>query len=757
MNFDTLEYNGIERAFANWGFARKGIRSNQQNMRDDFFRATISGASVSDDPVFPFEAQIIVRTGRASDSGADNSFTGGITTFSGKRVGMEAAAAGRSQGVSYEFLGPWYDLSNTHYLQTFKGVAVLPYAPGEIVLNTSTANSSTELFFISIGDQIQAILQWLLDQYAAQGMAAPFQYIGRNLNAGGIDLGVTGTITTAGQNTNKAGDEYVYHVNAASTIDAALFAQFLPSYIAKPMMCSQALQKMLELSPRTSISFDYSTTPPTVYVRSVDNFAPVALPLFNGIDHKSLNIKRRDDLVARAVIITYRFTNTINGRQQIDYAVDKWGPHGSNSPLDPSAGLRVISETIDLQGYNVTTTTAQLDCEPLACIGGTNATKRKWWSSRRGGEQAKFIDSRVRFQDSTFAEVAIPDATLTYATTAGADSLGTARIAGSPLTAPDLALFTNRIVNGSHHSWMALGASPVYALKVRVTAKMEFATYDVVATVDAIGQLPANESASNTAVNGTRNGKVNTEEVHCELILTNATKSGDGSPFTASTVSSSTPGEVAIVGTGGIAQYLFNALQPFQYDGEYVKVESDFAGNVSLTSAINFTGGRAEWSTMKAQPQSIVKDYGTKETFVQIGVAKHLTAGQLSSLLNMWAFRRTWYNPALRADNSVAVGGLVAMPDATPSANATGGVANHNDLVTTDYATPGDPTSDIKGQVKAAAQKISDILAATTPTPAGTFSTTDIKTNQPREVQFCDESGNTVYGIVMTTGFYTKP
>lgn len=520
---------------------------------------------------------------------------------------------------------------------------------------------------------------------------------------------------------------------------------------------AQALQKMLELSPRTGISFDYSTTPPTIYVRSVDNFAPAALPLFNGVDHKSLNIKRRDDLIARAVIITYRFTNTIDGHQKIDYAVDKWGPHGSNSSLDPSTGLRVICETIDLQGYNVTTTTALLDCEPLACIGGTNATKRGWWSSRRGGEQAKFIDSRVRFQDSAFAEVTIPDATISYATTGGIDSLGTARIAGSPLTAPDVALFTNRIVSGSHHPWMASGANPVYALKVRVSVKMEFATYDLVATGDAAGQLPADESASNTAVNGARNGKVNTEEIHCELILTNATNAGDGSPFTASTVASSTPGEAAIVGPGGIAQYLFNALQPFQYDGEYVKVESDFANNVSLTNAINFTGGRAEWAIMNAQPQSILKDYGTKETFVQIGVARHLTAGQLSSLLNMWAFRRTWYNPALRADNSVASGGLVTMPDATPSANATGGVANHNDLVTTEYATPGDPMSDIKGQVKATAQKISDILAATTPTPAAAFSATDIKTNEPRECVFCAEDGSIQYGIVMTTGFYTKP
>src|SRR6185312_10361962 len=205
-----------------WGFERHSVQCARHNLCEDVFRATVAGASVSDDPVFPFEAPVIIRTGRASTMGADNSFSGGTTKFSGKRVGLEAAANGLGQGVTFEFLGPWYDLANTHYLQTFQGTAVLPYAPGEVVLNTSTANSSHALCFISIGDQLQAILQWLLDQFAAQGMSAPFQYVGRDLNSGQIDLSVTGT-AAIGVNTDKAGNAYSFHVNEASTIDTALF------------------------------------------------------------------------------------------------------------------------------------------------------------------------------------------------------------------------------------------------------------------------------------------------------------------------------------------------------------------------------------------------------------------------------------------------------------------------------------------------------------------------------------------------------
>ena len=754
MSFNTLQIvGGAERSFAAWGFARDAVKQTRRNKGDDVFSAFIPGSSVAD-PVFPFEAQVVVRTGRTSSSGADNSFAGGVVKFSGKAMPPVAVATGAKRGATYQFIGPWYDLSNTHYEQLWKGGTPNPFAIGEIILNTGVTPAGS-LLYISIGDQIQAILQWLLDQYSAQGLAAPFQYAGRALNPAThtVDLSTSGKAAAPGQNTDKAGNIYVQQLAANPTIDQALFAQFLVSYIAKPMMCSQALEKMLELSPRTNICFDYSTTPPTCYVRSIDNFAPVNLALFNGIDHKSLNIKRRDDLRARAVKITYRITNTVNGQQGITYAADKWGPNGFNNPADPSSGLRVLSETIDLQGFSQSTTSAQMDCEPLAAIGGNNATKRAWWSSRRGGEQAKFLDSRVRFQDFAFNELDIPDASFTYATTDG-----TGRVAGQPLSAADLALFTNRIVQGTYHDWMAGGNTPVFSIKVRVSMKVPHAIYDQVATNDHDNTLPANEHASNIATNGKRQGRVNTEDTHVNLQLTNAANGPGGAKFTASTVSSITAGELFIQGPGGIAQYLFNALQPFQYEGEYAKVESVFANNVNLTNAVNFTGGRAEWANMNAQIQEIEEDYGTFETSVKIGVANHLNAGQLSSLLNMWAFRRPWYNPALRADNSAGGdGGEVQMPDNAGGANSTDGVLNHNEIVTTDYVTYTDPTSAMTGQISANANKVTTTLAAVGGSgPQAVDPNQDPKIVDPKEIVFCDESGALQYAIALISGFYTK-
>lgn len=746
MTFDTLTYNGTERSFAAWGFAREGVKQTRHNMREDTFTARVPSASIIDPPVFPFEAQAVVRTGRVSGSGADNTFNGGVVKFSGKRVGLTDTADGSHLGVTYEFLGPWYDLANTHYLQTFKGSATNPYAPGEIVLNTGLQPNGN-LLFISVGDQIQAILQWLLDQYTAQGMAAPFQYAGRTLNNGAIDLSTNGQ-GSVGVNSDKAGNQYVYHLGANTTIDPALFGAFLVSYIGKPMMCAQALQKMLELSPRTNICFDYSTTPPTVYVRSIDNFAPVNLALFNGVDHKSLNIKRRDDLVARAVVITYRITNTSQGKQFIDYALDKWGPNGGGvngmgSPLDPSAGLRVISETIDLQGFNQTFATADLDCEPLAARGGTQATKRAWWASKRGGEVAKFEDSRVRFQDPTGAQTPISDAQIFYASN-GFDSLGTPVVAGQEFTGADYVFFTNQIVRGTHHAWMTLNnGAPVLSVKVAIKAPMQFAEYDATSS-----------SGSDTDTTGNCLRRHNpSDQTHCNVELTN------GITGTYETIASSTPGELFIQGNGGIAQYLFTALQRLQYDGDYAKIESDFANNVNLTNALNFTNGRTEWTNMNAQIQEIEEDWGTKQTRVRIGVAKHLSAGQLSSLLNMWAFRRPWYNPELRADNTIASGGDIAMPVTAGQSNTAEGLENEGQTTNTDYQTQpsGSTPGVIAGQLNHDPTLITKILAATTPTPTDGFSANDLKIMQPRECAFCDASGALVYAIIHATGFYNKP
>jgi hypothetical protein len=699
MLYDTLTYLGTEKSFAAWNFALDSVQDQLTNQANDVFSATIAGASIAaeaDSPTFAFEQTVTVQINRTSATGATNSFSGGSSAFTGKRVENPARASGAGMGVTYKFHGPWYDLSNTHYLQSYMGQGGGTYLAAETILNTSTAVKTGQIQ-ISLGDQIQAILQWCLDSYRAQGLAVPFAYVGRTLDTsvaatGAINLNVSSTAGTPGGNYSFTGLQYTYPLAASPTIDASLYLIFMPSYITKPLMCADALKKCLELSPRVTVWFDYTQSPPMIHFTAIDTVTAQSLMLFDGVSHKSLNLQARNDLLVNAVRILYRINNTSGGSPVINYSVDKWGPHGSNSASDPDYGLRVVNELIDLQGYARTYCTGHLDCEPLAGVGGTQATKRAWWSSPRGGGQRKLTDSKVRFQST------IPDAIMAYATTGGTDSGGNARVANQPLTALDAALFTNKLVRGTHHSWMSLGGgTPVVSLKVVVHSAMYYSEYDQVATGDTANQLPVNETTANAATNGRSLREVKSADHHAEMELTN------GITGTYYTVATTVAGENWIAGYGGTAWYLYNQMNKLQYEGDFAKVEAAFGAGVSLGAPVNFAGGAIAWSSaapMNAQIQEVRRQYGRHETSVRIGVARHLNSGQLSALLNMWRFRRPWYNPAVRSDNTAGgTGGLVDQPITSGNDNTTAGLENSSMTSVITYNTDGVPASGLKTAV----------------------------------------------------------
>ena len=695
MLYDTLTFLGVEKSFAGWNFALESVQDQLTNQGHDIFSAMIAGASIAaeaDSPTFGFEQTAIVQINRTLTG---STWSGGTIVFTGKRVENPGQATGNRRGVTYKFHGPWYDLSNTHYLQTFMGQGAGTYLAAETILNTSTAVTTGQIQ-ISLGDQIQAILQWCIDSYRAQGLAVPFQYVGRTLDTsvvatGAINLNVGTGTGTPGGNYSFTGRQYTFALSTspAITIDASLYQIFLPSYITKPLMCADALRKCLELSPRISVWFDYTQSPPMINFTAIDSVTAQGLALFDGVSHKSLNIQARNDLLVNAVRILYRINNTSGSSPVINFSVDKWGPHGSNSASDPDYGLRVVNELIDLQGYARTYCSGHLDCEPLACVGGTQAQKRAWWSSPRGGGQRRLIDSRVRFAAT------IPDATIVYATTGGTDSGSNPRVAGQPLTALDAALFTNKLVRGTHHNWMSLaGGTPVVSLKVVVKATMNYFEWDQVVAGDTIGQLPVNETTANATLTGGKGSAKQAADHHAEIELTN------GVTGTYYTVASTVAGESWISGYGGTAWYLYNQMNVLQFDGDFAKVEAAFGTGVSLGAPVNFTGGAALWTGMKAQVQEVRRQYGRHETSVRIGVAKHLNSGQLSALLNMWRFRRPWYNPAVRSDNTAGgTGGLVDQPVTAGNDNSTDGQSIPSMTAEITYNTPGVPSSGIASMI----------------------------------------------------------
>ena len=231
--YDTIEFGGEEKSFVDWGISASSVHGQKQNQEEDTFTITLGMVSLVDEsvnPTFPFEASIIVRVSRKLSNGI---FSDGAIKFQGKRVGRPEKGDNQGQGVTYKFSGPWYDLKHTQYQQAFKGAGGVDWLVAETVLFSYAQGfkfGGAEFYYgnISAGDQIHLILQWLLDQYAAQGMDAPFQFVGH-------DLGSAVTVAA-----NSSGGFFSWPITGTPTISLELFSVFMPTFITKPIFCANS-------------------------------------------------------------------------------------------------------------------------------------------------------------------------------------------------------------------------------------------------------------------------------------------------------------------------------------------------------------------------------------------------------------------------------------------------------------------------------------------------------------------------------------
>jgi hypothetical protein len=666
--FDTFECAGAEKSLAAWGFALDGSTSEFKNQSVDVLRLVIPGADIEDAEIFPFEAKVIFRTQRDSADGSANSFSGGTVEFSGKRIGEAIQITGKNGGVAYEFHGPWYDLEHTTYQQPIgswqTGALTFPYQ-SELLLFSRIDPVTGEQTFISNGDQIRDVLQFVLDEFDDEE-DMPFQI-------GDIDPD-----------------------------------QIMPPLPCKPMNCSDVIIKCLEQAPDCIVAFDYTFTPPKCHVKSIYNLTPRTQAIANGIDHKSLHIVPRPDLRPRAVIVIFKIRRTIDGVNYISQAKQKQGPNGNNSDDDPDRGLRVIVDWIDMQGPITTTVAQSIVCTAVDANAGTQAARRAWWALH----DKQFADLRLRMQDSAFAATTFPAPAVVDAET------------GATVSLTD---YPRELVDGSIQPSMGFNVK-----RVKISVLLTYAVYK-------------NVGASETDHSDTPPiHRYTKKEHHIEITVTNGTTGTYGS-------TSTTPGEDIPV---GIAQSVWTSLNRLQYEGEDVRVQAAIDGGVSMLNTLNLSGGRAEWAAMNAQIQSIRKHYGSGETEVSIGPARHLNANQLMDIFRAWRARLITSGFSLRQSGNIGSGGSsTEIGKNAPKKNTMEGLENPSSQVVT-YHAGDDPDAAIKGQSILDPKLISDILGATTPSAGTGFTLEDLKKMQPREVLICSDPPQ--YIIIHSTPPYTK-
>ncbi len=616
MSFITLTSGTTEKSLADWGFDLNHCELERHNAAQDTLSLRLPGAVITDTPLFAFEDRVTLRVGRARGGSAGSyTYSGGALKFQGKRLHAVLDLRPKAAAVSYQFAGPWYDLEHCMYQQTttvWGGSGPVSVFQPQVILFTRIDPVTGGLIPATTADQITDALQFLLEQYSAQSMAAPFQI---------------GTIDTS---TLDAGGS-VIQVNA-------------PSLISKPLMCSDVIQKCLQISPDCKLWFDYSTSPPTVHVRRQSALDGLTLPLADGVSHKSLRLIPRYDLQVRGVAIHFKITNDYNGRDYVQDQVDS-APAGA-----PTSGLRVAVDAVDIKGVSVTNVQTTVVAAALPVAGASQSVKRAWWAR----QQSKFdpAHSTIRFQDAAGAATSIPDATIVYENADGSDSG----------VAADITTYPNQLMDGSVHPWMLLaGGAAVVGKRVIVKAAMTYAEYDV------DGSTPAD-----TDTNGVRRQMWLSKTETKRITLTNS----PAGSITYTGISSLSPGEPVPV---GLAQCLYRSLSVLQYEGEYIQVTAAPGTAVNLDNNLNIsdsTGGAlpgagADWLTMNALIQGIHENLGRGVTEISVGPARHLNAEELKSILNFWRFRTVWCMtpasaPAVMPAGAPRSPSILRCPRATP-------------------------------------------------------------------------------------------
>lgn len=129
-------------------------------------------------------------------------------------------------------------------------------------------------------------------------------------------------------------------------------------------------------------------------------------------------------------------------------------------------------------------------------------------------------------------------------------------------------------------------------------------------------------------------GKVTDETIHydleTELTLTNA--SSKTYRYVSNESSSGTPAEALPV---GMAQALYEILNPLQWEGEIALVEQEVSGILRPGMVVNLSGGRSEWETMRAIVHEVEESLEDGRTRARLGPAERLSAEGMLALLRL--------------------------------------------------------------------------------------------------------------------------
>jgi len=175
----------------------------------------------------------------------------------------------------------------------------------------------------------------------------------------------------------------------------------------------------------------------------------------------------------------------------------------------------------------------------------------------------------------------------------------------------------------------------------------------------------------------------------------------------------------------GIADIFYAAASQLQYGGSIVIEEEECAGGRALMGkAVNVTGARAAWASMKAAVVGVDEDFDSGSTTVTLGPARHLAPQDMIDLLRASRWRHS-------------------MQPQNPDDNAASG-----DEGPADPFGPEDNRSESPGKLSAITLETEDA------TCAAIIDADDLEDDNPamfREIEYTGADGKTTRAIFLAT------
>ena len=145
----------------------------------------------------------------------------------------------------------------------------------------------------------------------------------------------------------------------------------------------------------------------------------------------------------------------------------------------------------------------------------------------------------------------------------------------------------------------------------------------------------------------------------------------------------------------GLAESIYNSLNPLQYDGKITLTEeecglalalSEVEGRARLGFTLNLSGGLAAWATMNALIQQIEEDVDSGITTISFGPPEQLSVQDLMEFLRANRGRGVAFSYQKRVDGQSASGsgGAIELSGPTPLFNTAGASGQTKLLVVTD-------------------------------------------------------------------------